>query len=188
MIFLRLYFEFFRAGLFAVGGGLATIPFLNDIGLRTGWFTPGQLADMIAVSESTPGSMGINMATYVGFTSAGPLGSVVATLGVVPPSIIIILILARFLKKFRQSRLVDSIVYGLRASSVALVTSAMLQVARIALFSTSVSAWTEPGLLYWPAIVLMCVVFILVRFTPLKKLHPICFIAFSAVVGIVLKL
>ena len=82
----------------------------------------------------------------------------------------------------------DSIFYGLRAASVALVTSAMLQVARIALFSTSVSAWTEPGMLYWPAIVLMCVVFILVRFTPLKKLHPICFIAFSAVVGIVLKL
>lgn len=189
MFLLRLYLEFCKVGLFAVGGGLATIPFLNDLGLRTGWFTSGELADMIAVSESTPGAMGINMATYVGFTSAGVGGSIAATLGVVTPSIVIILIVARFLQRFRQSKLVDAVFYGLRAGSVALVTSAMLQVARIALISNESSTWTaEPGMLYWPAIILMCIIFILLKFTPLKRVHPVCFIVFAAVVGIVLKL
>ena len=111
---LRLYFEFFRVGLFSVGGGLATIPFLTDLGTRTGWFTPAELANMVAVSESTPGPMGVNMATYVGFETNGPMGCVIATLGLITPSIIIILVIARFLQKFRQSRTVDAVFYGLR--------------------------------------------------------------------------
>ena len=97
MIFLRLFFEFAKVGLFAVGGGLATIPFLQDMGARTGWFTNADLTTMIAVSESTPGPMGVNMATYVGFATAGPLGAVVATVGLITPSIIIIMIIAGFL-------------------------------------------------------------------------------------------
>ena len=96
MIYLRLFFEFCKVGLFSVGGGLATIPFLTDLGERTGWFTSAQLADMIAVSESTPGPMGVNMATYVGFTSGGVLGGIVATLGLIFPSLVIILIIAGF--------------------------------------------------------------------------------------------
>ena len=79
MIFLRLFYEFFKAGLFAVGGGLATLPFLQDIADKTGWYTQAQLADMIAVSESTPGPIGVNMATYVGFTVGGVPGAVIAT-------------------------------------------------------------------------------------------------------------
>ena len=102
MIYLQLFFEFFKAGLFAIGGGLATIPFLTDIGQRTGWFTSGELANMIAISESTPGPMGVNMATYVGFHTGGIAGGVIATLGLVAPSIIVILIIARFLQKFRR--------------------------------------------------------------------------------------
>ena len=86
MLYLRLFFEFFCTGLFSVGGGLATIPFLQNIGVRTGWFTSQELANMIAVSEATPGPMGVNMATYVGFTSGGVVGSVVATIGLVAPS------------------------------------------------------------------------------------------------------
>lgn len=189
MIFLRLFFEFFKVGLFSVGGGLATIPFLTDLGLRTGWFTSGQLADMIAIAESTPGPMGVNMATYVGFTSAGVLGGVVATLGLVCPCIIIILIIARFLQRFRQSKVVDAVFYGLRAASVALITAAMLQVAQIALTTL---AWEvkvpEVGIFYWPAILLAALIFVLIKFTPLKKLHPICFIGFAAVVGIIFKM
>ena len=95
MIFVRLFFEFFKAGLFAIGGGMATLPFLYNISDKTGWFTYGQLADMVAISESTPGPMGVNMATYVGFTTAGPAGAVIATLGLITPSIIVILIIAR---------------------------------------------------------------------------------------------
>ena len=113
MILLRLFWEFFKTGLFAVGGGMATLPFLYDISARTGWFTTGQLADMIAVSESTPGPIGVNMATYVGFTAAGVPGAAVATLGLVTPSVIVILIVARVLAAFRQNKYVDAAFYGL---------------------------------------------------------------------------
>jgi len=186
MIYLRLFLEFCRVGLFSVGGGLATIPFLTDLGSRTGWFTSGQLADMIAISESTPGPMGVNMATYVGFTSAGILGGVVSTLGLIFPSIVIILIIAQFLQKFRQSKVVDGVFYGLRSASVALITAAMLQVAHIALLRPALageSAFTVyPN---WPAIALAVAVFVCFKFTPLKKVHPIFFIIASAVVGVV---
>ena len=183
MILLRLFFEFCKVGLFSVGGGLATIPFLADLGNRTGWFTSGQLADMIAVSESTPGPMGVNMATYVGFATAGVPGGIIATLGLVFPSIVIILIIAKFLQKFRQSKAVDAVFYGLRAASVALITAAMLQVARIALFN-HVMPDGSTQLVYLPAVILMAAVFICVQFTPLRKWHPIVFIGISAVIGI----
>ena len=192
MLYLRLFFEFCKVGLFSVGGGLATIPFLTDLGERTGWFTSGQLADMIAISESTPGPMGVNMATYVGFATGGVPGGIIATLGLIFPSIIIILVIARFLQKFRQSRVVDGVFYGLRAASVALITAALLQVAEIALMFHEVPVpeygVVKTELFCWPAILLAAVVFILIKFTPLKKLHPICFIAFSALVGVIFQL
>lgn len=186
MIYLRLFFEFCRVGLFSVGGGLATIPFLTDLGNRTGWFTAGQLADMIAISESTPGPMGVNMASYVGYTSGGVVGSVVATLGLIFPSIVIILIIAQFLQKFRQSKIVDGVFYGLRAASVALITAAMLQVAKIALMFHETDGGTQ--LFYFPGILWAAAVFVCMKFTPLKKLHPIVFIAASAVVGVVFSM
>ena len=96
MIYLRLFFEFFKTGLFAIGGGLATLPFLQDMSARTGWFTTDQLADMIAVSECTPGPIGVNMATYAGFLVRGIPGAVTATLGLICPSVIVILILNIF--------------------------------------------------------------------------------------------
>ena len=187
MIYIRLFYEFCKIGLFSVGGGLATIPFLTDLANRSGWFTSAQLADMIAISESTPGPMGINMATYVGFTTGGVLGGIVATLGLVFPAILIILIIARFLQTFRQSKIVDAVFYGLRAASVALITSAMLQVARIALMNHPMADGTVQ-LFYWPAILLAAAVFVCVKFTPLKKLHPVLFIVFSAVVGVIFSL
>lgn len=188
MIYLRLFFEFCKVGLFSVGGGLATIPFLTDLGERTGWFTSGQLADMIAISESTPGPMGVNMATYVGFTSGGVLGGVVATLGLIFPSIVIILIISKFLQKFRQSKVVDGVFYGLRSASVALITAALLQVAKIALMFREIPAAGTVQTFYWPAILLAAVIFALVKFTPLKKLHPICFIGLAALAGIAFQL
>ena len=196
MIWLRLFLEFCRVGLFSVGGGLATIPFLTDLGGRTGWFTDQQLADMIAISESTPGPMGVNMATYVGFASGGPLGGVVATLGLVFPSIVIILVISGFLQKFRQSKVVDGVFYGLRAASVALITASMLQVAKIALLFHEVEgheiaqgqAVPRYELFYWPAIILAVIIFALVKFSPAKKLHPICFIALSALAGVIFQM
>ena len=188
MILVRLFLEFCRVGLFSVGGGLATIPFLTDLGERTGWFGAGDLANMIAISESTPGPMGVNMATYVGFHTAGVLGGVVATLGLIFPSVVIILIIAGFLEKFRQSKAVDAVFYGLRAASVALITAALLQVAKIALLVPGQSWEGIPFRLNLVAVILAVIIFVLVKFSPLKKLHPICFIGLAALAGIIFQM
>ncbi|OUQ61126.1 chromate transporter [Flavonifractor sp. An112] len=186
MIYLQLFFEFFKAGLFAIGGGLATIPFLTDIGARTGWFTAGDLANMIAISESTPGPMGVNMATYVGLHTGGVLGGIIATLGLVCPSIIVILIIAGFLKKFRESRGVDAVFYGIRPASTALITAALVEVCAIALVNTG-AAFGTADFFHWKGIVLAAAVFACLQVKPLKKLHPIVFIAASAVIGVVFQ-
>ena len=190
MIFLRLFWEFFKTGLFAVGGGMATLPFLYDISARTGWFTTAQLADMIAVSESTPGPIGVNMATYVGFLTAGIPGAVVATLGLVAPSILVILVVARVLAAFRQNKYVDAAFYGLRPCSVGLIAAAGVLVLRVALLNTALFAETGAilDLFNWKAIALAAVLLVLTRFVKkTKKLHPIFFILASALAGIVLS-
>ena len=184
MILLRLYFEFAKVGLFAVGGGLATIPFLQDMGARTGWFTDAQLTTMIAVSESTPGPMGVNMATYVGFETAGLPGAALATLGLITPSIIIIMIIAGFLQKFRQSRTVDAVFQGLRPASTALIASAGLSVAA-AVFLVVGGTAEHTFSIHWPAVALAAAVFLCMQSKRLKKLHPVVFIAIAAVVGAV---
>lgn len=190
MIFLRLFYEFFKAGLFAVGGGLATLPFLQDIADKTGWYTQAQLADMIAVSESTPGPIGVNMATYVGFTVGGVPGAVIATLGLITPSIIIILIIAAFLRAFRDNKYVEAAFYGLRPASTALIASAGMSVVMISLFYTQ--KYNESGnllqLFNLKGFALAAVILILTRFVkPTKKLHPIIFILASAAAGIIFK-
>ena len=187
MILLRLFFEFAKTGLFAVGGGLATIPFLRDIGLRTNWFTEADLTTMIAVSESTPGPMGVNMATYVGYTTAGVPGAVIATLGLITPSIIVIIIVAGILQKFRQSKTVDAVFYGLRPASTALIASAGLSVAAAVL--VTIGGVTEHTFaVHWPLVLLAVAVFVCMRYTKLKKLHPIVFIGISALIGAVFQL
>ena len=186
MIFLQLFFEFARVGLFAVGGGLATIPFLQDMGARTGWFTNADLTTMIAVSESTPGPMGVNMATYVGFQTAGVPGAVTATLGLIAPSIIVIVVIAGFLEKFRRSKTVDAVFYGLRPASTALIAVAGLNVALSVFFA--LGGVTEHTLTpIWPVIILAAVIFVCQRYTPLKKLHPVAFIAAAALAGVIFQ-
>lgn len=183
MLYLRLFLEFFRTGLFAVGGGLATMPFLYHMADSTGWFTHQQLADMIAVSESTPGPMGVNMATYVGFTVGGVPGAVIATLGLVTPSVIVILIVARILASFRTNRTVDAVFYGLRPASCGLIAAAGISVVGLALLDLSAPDWT--ALFRWKYLALAGVILVLTRWVkPTRKLHPIVFILASAVVGI----
>ena len=133
MILLRLLLAFAKTGLFSVGGGLATLPFLYEMSDATGWFSHADIADMIAVSESTPGAIGINMSTYAGFRTAGIPGSLAASFGLALPSVVIILIIARFLNKFRDSRLVEGAFYGLRPASIAMITAAGINVAKVAL-------------------------------------------------------
>ena len=185
MLYLQLFYEFFKTGLFAIGGGLATLPFLGDMADRTGWFTRSQLADMLAVSESTPGPIGVNMATYVGFTTGGVWGSLIATLGLITPSVITILIVAKLLSAFRDSKYVSAAFYGLRPASTAMVAAAGISVVLLALLDTSA---TGLAVFRWREIALAALILILTRWTPkVKQLHPIVFIALSAVVGVLLK-
>ncbi len=186
MILLRLFFEFARVGLFAVGGGLATIPFLTDMGMRTGWFTDVELTTMIAVSESTPGPMGVNMATYVGYETAGIPGAVTATLGLTTPSIIVIIVIAGFLQKFRQSRTVDAVFSGLRPASTALITSAGLSVALAVLIFVG-GTMEHTFIVLWPRAILAAAIFVCLQFTKLKKLHPVVFIGAAALIGAVFQ-
>ena len=195
MIFLELFARFFFVGLFAIGGGLATVPFLQSMGEVTGWFTQSDIADMIAISESTPGPIGVNMATYVGYqtgeafgVAGGIFGGVVATLGLITPSIIVIVIVSKMLKRFKDSKYVEYIFYGLRAASIGLVAAACLGVAEIAFWNSGIMAETGSFIsaVNYKSIILSAVIFFCI--TKFKKLHPIALIAFSAVVGILLKM
>jgi len=195
-VYLQLFWEFFKTGLFAIGGGMATLPFLKNIGESTGWFTQTDLMNMLAVSESTPGPVGINMATYVGFTVGGLPGALIATIGEVTPSIIVILIVAAMLAKFRDSRYVANAFYGLRPASTGLIAAAcagvMLQVfAGITSTSVENSLWMRfswSGVIGWQGMILAAVLLVLTRWVKLtKNWHPIVFIGFSALVGVVFR-
>ena len=196
-IYLRLYYEFFKTGLFAIGGGMATLPFLHDIGQTTGGYTQAQLMNMLAVSESTPGPIGINMATYVGYTVGGIPGALIATIGEVTPSIIVILIVAMMLKKFRDSKYVNDAFYGLRPASTGLIGAACVSVILEVLTgievvtpeSGIVNSFALPGgwgsLVSWRGLALAAVLLVLTNgVKKVKDWHPIVFIGLSAVVGV----
>ncbi len=195
MLYLRLFYEFFKTGLFAVGGGMATIPFLYNMADATGWFTRNDVANMIAVGESTPGPIGVNMATYVGYVTGGNigglpfaiLGAVVATVGLVTPSIIVILIIASFLKSFRENRLVENAFYGLRPASTGLIAAAGISVVMANLFYLeNLEQGFGLSLFNWKGWLLAVVLWVLTnKVKQTKGLHPILFILASAVVGIV---
>ena len=188
MILLRLYYRFFLTGLFSVGGGLATLPFLYETAEKTGWFTAADVANMIAVSESTPGALGINMATYAGYITAGIPGGIIATLGLATPSVIIILIIARVLTKFKDNPYVEKVFYGLRPASIALITAAGLNVAKTVL--VNLSAWSAgslsgalaDGLIVWKACILAVILYVISK---KYKWHPVALIALSAAAGII---
>ncbi len=204
LLYIRLFFEFFKTGLFAIGGGMATLPFLSDMGTTTGWFSSKELADMIAVSESTPGPIGVNMATYVGYVIGhgqgglinpeaaafmGVIGAIVATVGLITPSVIIVLIIAHFLEKFRENKYVEAAMYGLRAASVALITSAAFSVILISIFGIeNISGW-QNAVFDVRSIILAAVIFVLSRYIPkVKDWHPIVFIIIGALCGIIFKM
>lgn len=198
ILYLRLFYEFFKTGLFTIGGGMATVPFLYKMSDATGWFTYNDLANMIAVGESTPGPIGVNMATYVGFITGmqqgglpfAILGAFVATLGLITPSIIVILIIASFLKNFRDNKYVKYAFYGLRPASTGLITAAGISVLQSALlFPEQFSKGLSFDAVNWVGVGLALVLWILTnKIKKTKKLHPIVFIAFSAVVGIVFSM
>lgn len=181
MLCLRLFAEFFKIGLFAVGGGMAALPFLYDLSDATGWFTHAQLTNMIAVAESTPGPIGVNAATYVGFTVCGIGGALSATLGLVMPSFLVILAVAAFLNSFRGNRLVDGAFYALRPASTALITAAGLSVVQ--------TVFLDAAVFRWESLALAMALLLLTTFVkPTRKLHPVVFIALAALVGVICRL
>ena len=191
MIYLQLFWEYFKTGLFAVGGGMATIPFLYDLSDKTGWFTHQDLANMIAVGESTPGPIGVNMATYVGYVTgmaqggigSAILGAVTASMGLVLPSLIVILIVAAMLKRFKNSPLVQKAFYGLRPASTGLIAAAGISVAVSNLFGS------EAFRINWKGWILAVVLWLLTnKVKKTKKLHPIVFIGASALAGILFSM
>lgn len=186
MIFLTLFLEFFKTGLFAVGGGLATLPFLNQMADKYTWLTHEMLVDMVAISESTPGPLGINMATYAGYHAAGIPGSIVATLSLVLPSIIVIILIAKFLAKFDQKPLVQDTFAGLRPAVAGLIAAAGWSVIEVSLFhfenySGLASFYT---VLDWKAWALFAVIMVLTHLPKVKNLHPAAFIGLAAAAGI----
>ena len=181
MILLRLYWEFFLVGLFSMGGGMATVPFLFDLAARTGWFTAADLANMIAISEATPGPIGVNMATYAGYAAAGIPGGIVAPLGLVTPAVLIILIVSRLLSAFWKDPRFQRVFYGLRPASVGLIGAAAFTVCAVSLFT-----WDGALTLHWPAIALCAGTLLALNLPALKRIPPVAFLAVGAVVGIVL--
>lgn len=184
MVFLELFIEFFQIGLFAVGGGPATIPFLMDIPNRHDWYKVSDVANMLAVSESTPGPIGINMATYAGYNAAGFLGGIVATCSLVLPSIIVVVIVARMLKSFSENQYVKSAFWTIRPAVTGLIATAVIGLLQTAIFTAS------DGTFQFSVVpVILCIAFFAgMQINKLKKLHPIVWLAAGAMIGLILKL
>ena len=187
MKYLLLIYEFMKTGLFSIGGGLATLPFLSRMGEKYGWFTQEELANMLAVSESTPGPIGVNMATYTGNTAAGILGGVAATLALILPSYLVILAVSKVMLRFRENRYVKGAMETLRPASLGMVAAAVIGVLQSVLLNMEAVRslrWQEMVdpvcLVLFAGLLFGCFRF--------KKLHPVVFLAVGAVLGIVLKL
>lgn len=172
MIYLLLFYEFFKVGLFAIGGGLVTVPFLFDLSAKYSWFTTKELADMIAISESTPGPLGVNMATFGGFHAAGIWGGIIATLGLVTPSVIVIIIVAKLLDRYQCNIRVQRILSGIRPAVIALILFAGLQIAKLAIFDVKTA-------------IVFAVFLGMIHFW---KKSPIFYLVLAALSGIVLQL
>lgn len=145
MIYLLLFWEFFKTGLFAVGGGYATLPFLANISSTYGWFSGEQLANFIAISEVTPGPVGINVATFAGYITAGVFGGIVASVAVALPAVILILAICRFFPDFNQNKWVRCAFYGLLPVAMGLITVSGFIVFKIALLSFDTTSSTVLG-------------------------------------------
>lgn len=187
MELLQFVFEFMKTGLFAIGGGLATLPFLYAMSYNMGWFSTGDISNMVAISESTPGPIGINMATYVGFTSFGLAGAILGPVALTVPAVIIIILISKALDRFKEAQIIQDIFVGLRPTSTALVCAAGLQVGMIALFYTFdfQNAASIFRFINYKAVILSAIIFIALR---KWKKHPIIYIAFAAFAGVVFKI
>jgi len=178
-----LYLEFFKIGLFAVGGGLATLPFLFQLADKYDWLDYEIVGNFLAVAQSAPGAIGVNMASQAGFQAAGVAGSYVAALGLVSPAIIVIISISFILKSFKENKIVLSVFSGLRPASAGLLAAAGFGALKLALFVSGAAVWyssirVKEGIIF---IILFLVIF---KF----KGHPVIYIVIGAAAGILLKL
>ena len=185
VLLLKVFWEFFKVGLFAVGGGPATIPFLFEMSDKTGWFTNQELTNMIAISESTPGPIGLNMATYVGFSTLGFFGGLVSTFGLVFPSVIVIIIIAKFMANFSHNKYVVDAFWGIRPAVTALIAAAVVSMIKASLFSINANGGLTPEV---GSMIVCAVAFGLLQVPKLKKLHPGLWIITAAIIGIIFRL
>lgn len=192
MIWLRLFIEFFKTGLFAIGGGLATIPFLRAMATdpSLNWFDEKLLGNMIAVGESTPGPIGVNMATYVGYTvghdHGGTLGALlggfIATFALVLPSVIIILIVAKLLQAFKENKYISRSFYAIRPAVTGMIATAAVTMIKSGVFTNGTGFIRAINI---KAAILFAV---LLFFTNKVKLHPIFYIIISGVIGAIFSM
>lgn len=183
MTFFYLFIEFFQIGLFSIGGGMATVPFLLDLANRYDWYTASEFANMVAISQSTPGPVGINMATYAGYQAGGVLGAFVATGALVLPALFIIILIAKFMANFSDHPTVKSIFGGIRPVVAALILYAVWELCLLSLFYTDNSNTNIPILNN----ILLCVmIFFLLQHKKLKDLHPLIWILLGAICGVII--
>lgn len=185
MIYLQLIYEFFKIGLFAIGGGMATLPFLMDLTTKYDWYTAKELTNMVAISQSTPGPVGINMATYAGYNAAGIPGAIAATLALVAPALVIIVIIAKFLANFSENKTVQAAFYGIRPTVAALIAYAVWELLKISMAVINKNGVTT---IDYVSVIICLVIFGIMQLKPFRKLHPLAWIVLGAVIGIVLKL
>ena len=202
---LLLFIEMLKIGLFAIGGGAVTIPFQQHLGEVTGWFSVTDLTNMLAIAQSLPGAVGINLAAYVGYWEMNSLGALIAVIGIVLPSVVVILIIANLLDKFRENRFVDTVMKTIRPASLGLLICAVLLLFEMAFFYDSSNAASAFNSLFsfiqgqnssfelqsflnninWKAIVLFIIVIILTNIKRLKRIHPFFWMLACAIIGIV---
>jgi Chromate transport protein ChrA len=185
-----LFFEFFKAGLFAVGGGLATVPFIREMGAAYGWITEAEIANIIAIAESTPGPIGVNAATYVGYLVCGIPGAVVATLGLATPSVVIIILVAKAIRKYSDSHLVQSLFKSLRPAAIGLITAAGFSLLLTSL-GVSVNFLRFTFSADWHSLIKLGIFGVFTFFAFWKKtakIHPLFFILAGGTIGAVLSL
>ena len=186
MSYIKLFFTFFKIGLFSIGGGLATLPFLQDLADKYDWITQAELIDMIAISESTPGPIGINTATFVGYKAAGVFGGIITTLGIVTPSIIIIIIIAHYFKKFNEKPLVKGAFFGIRPAVTGLIASVCFEIIKISVLNIDKFNLSKNilDLINIKETILFGVVLYLIY---KYKKHPILYIGGAAIIGVIFK-
>jgi chromate transporter len=183
MKLLYLFIQFFKIGLFSVGGGYATLPFLYEIAAKEDWLSAENVGDMLAVAQSLPGAIGANLSAYTGFRYAGIPGGLAASLGLISPSIIVIIIIARILNVFKESKIVASLFSGFRPVGAGLLAAAALGSLAVSLYNPGAEAWT--AMLRWRESILFAAVFLLIR---VFKKHPVVYLAVAGAAGVVMGL